>query len=70
VATPSTDPFTMCAMAIPMVVLFEAAIQVARINDRRRARRKAEEQAAEALDDDVPSEVDPIPRSLDWSDST
>ena len=23
VATPTTDPFTMCAMAIPMVVLFE-----------------------------------------------
>ena len=26
VATPSTDPFTMCAMAIPMVLLFEGAV--------------------------------------------
>jgi sec-independent protein translocase protein TatC len=26
VATPSTDPFTMCAMAVPMVVLFEGAV--------------------------------------------
>jgi sec-independent protein translocase protein TatC len=74
VATPSTDPFTMCAMAIPMVVLFEAAVLVAVVHDRRKARRKAEEQAVEGLDDDTPSQVDPLPRSLepsgDWSDTT
>jgi len=70
VATPSTDPFTMCAMALPMVLLYEAAIFVAWLHDRRKARRKAEEEATEQLDDDVPSDVEAIPRSLDWSDST
>jgi sec-independent protein translocase protein TatC len=70
VATPSTDPFTMCAMAVPMVILFEAAIQIARVHDRRKARRKAAERAEEHLADDVPSAVEPIPEALDWSDST
>ncbi|MFN2561241.1 MAG: twin-arginine translocase subunit TatC [Jatrophihabitans sp.] len=70
VATPSTDPFTMCAMALPMVVLFEVAIQIAIVHDRRKARRQAEERAEQHLDDDVPSAVDAIPERLDWSDST
>jgi sec-independent protein translocase protein TatC len=70
IATPSTDPFTMCAMAVPMVVLFEIAVQIAAIHDRRKARRLEAERAEEHLDDAVPSTVDPIPRSLDWSDST
>jgi sec-independent protein translocase protein TatC len=70
VATPSTDPFTMCAMALPMVVLFEVAIQVAIVHDRRKGRRRAEERAAVHLEDDVPSQVDAIPEPLDWSDST
>jgi sec-independent protein translocase protein TatC len=74
VATPSTDPFTMSAMAVPMVILFEAAIQIAGVHDRRKARRKAAERESEQLDDDVPSEVEAIPQSLeasvDWSDST
>jgi sec-independent protein translocase protein TatC len=38
VATPSTDPFTMCFMAFPMVVLFLVSEVIARANDRRRAR--------------------------------
>jgi sec-independent protein translocase protein TatC len=70
VATPTTDPFTMCAMAVPMVLLFEASIQIARVHDRRKARRKAAEREVEALDDDVPSQVDAVPERLDWSDST
>ena len=70
VATPSTDPYTMCAMAIPMAVLFEAAVGIAIIHDRRKARRRAAEHAEEALDDDVPSRIDPVPRTLDWSEST
>jgi sec-independent protein translocase protein TatC len=70
VATPSTDPFTMCAMALPMVVLFEVAIQIAIVHDRRKARRQAEERAEQHLDDDVPSSVEAIPERLDWSDST
>jgi sec-independent protein translocase protein TatC len=70
VATPTADPFTMCAMAIPIVVLYEVAIRVATVHDKRKARRKEAERAEPHLDDAVPSEVDPIPRSLDWSDST
>ncbi len=70
VATPSTDPFTMCAMAVPMVILFEVAIRIAIVHDRRKARRLADERAEEHLDDAVPSAVDAVPKSLDWSDST
>lgn len=70
VATPSTDPFTMCAMAVPMVLLLEAAIQVAALHDRRKARRRAAEREAAQLEDDEPSAVDPIPEPLDWSDTT
>lgn len=40
VATPSTDPFTMTFMAIPMVLLFLISEIIARLNDRRRARRR------------------------------
>jgi sec-independent protein translocase protein TatC len=72
VATPSTDPFTMCAMAVPMVILFEGAVVFAIYHDRRKALRKATARDELAnLDDDVPSAIDPIPRQLDsWSDTT
>jgi sec-independent protein translocase protein TatC len=40
VATPSTDPFTMTFMAVPMVVLFFISEAIARFNDRRRARKR------------------------------
>lgn len=39
VATPSADPFTMTFMAVPMVLLFFVSEVIARLNDRRRARR-------------------------------
>jgi sec-independent protein translocase protein TatC len=70
IATPTTDPFTMCAMAIPMVVLFEIAVRIASVHDRRKSAREAVERAEEHLEDSVPSQVEPIPRSLDWSEST
>ena len=40
-ATPSQDPFTMCAMALPMCLLFEGSLLVTRVHDRRKARREA-----------------------------
>ncbi len=40
IATPSADPFTMTFMAVPMVVLFLISEQIARFNDRRRARNR------------------------------
>jgi sec-independent protein translocase protein TatC len=71
IATPSTDPFTMCAMAIPMTLLFEASVLFAVVHDRRKARRKAAEREDEQLDDDVASHVNPIPESVDsWSETT
>ncbi|MEO6700134.1 MAG: twin-arginine translocase subunit TatC, partial [Jatrophihabitantaceae bacterium] len=73
VATPSTDPFTMVAMAIPMVLLFELAVLWCFLYDRRRARRQlAEEQ--QQLADDVASVVNPIPERIEqpveseWTD--
>ena len=41
IATPSTDPFSMLAVAAPMAVLFLAAEVIAHILDRRKARRAA-----------------------------
>jgi sec-independent protein translocase protein TatC len=39
VATPSQDPFTMSALAIPMCLLYGVAVVVATVHDRRVARR-------------------------------
>jgi sec-independent protein translocase protein TatC len=67
--TPTQDPFTMLLMAIPMIVLFEGAIQVARIVDRRRARREAAESNA-SIGVDEASPIDAAPSVLDTSPST
>jgi sec-independent protein translocase protein TatC len=50
VATPSTDPFSMLMLAIPMLVLILLSEVIARLIDRRRGRTTTEE-----YDDDVPS---------------
>lgn len=62
-ATPSTDPFTMIGMALPMCLLFELSVLWAYLYDRRLDRRRAAEEAAE-LPDDVPSVIDPLPEEL------
>jgi sec-independent protein translocase protein TatC len=51
--TPTQDPFTMLLMAGPMIVLFEVAIQVARLIDRRRARRDDIEHFHSLADDEA-----------------
>ena len=61
--TPTQDPFTMLAMALPMVVLFEGAIQLARFVDRRRAGRDAAEHFHD-LPDDAASPLDARPSAL------
>jgi sec-independent protein translocase protein TatC len=48
VATPSTDPYSMLMLALPMLVLVIASEMIARLLDRRRSRRAPEE-----LDDDA-----------------
>jgi sec-independent protein translocase protein TatC len=64
VITPTQDPFTMLAMALPMIVLFELAIQLARVVDKRRARRAAVEHFHDVPDDEA-SPLDPRPSSLE-----
>jgi sec-independent protein translocase protein TatC len=56
VATPSTDPITMCLLALPMVVLFLLAEVISRLIDRGRSRRAAESDEAR-WDDDTPSPI-------------
>lgn len=68
IVTPQ-DPFSMLALALALTVLFEFAVQFARINDARRARR--EEQGWGALDDEEASSVDqpdPIRRAEPLTD--
>jgi sec-independent protein translocase protein TatC len=73
--TPTQDPFTMLLMAAPMCLLFEVAIQVARVVDKRRSRRSVNEGLA-GLDDDEaspaiagPSPLDTTPSPLDTTPS-
>jgi sec-independent protein translocase protein TatC len=67
--TPTQDPFTMLLMAGPMIVLFELAIQVTRVVDKRRAKRDAVEHFHDLADDEA-SPLDARPSSLDDPTST
>ncbi len=53
VATPSTDPFSMIMLALPMVALFLISEVIARTVDRRRARRDASAEYAGIGDDEA-----------------
>ena len=64
VATPSTDPFSMLMLAIPMTILFLVSEVIARVIDRRRAKRAAAD-GLTGFDDDQAS-----PLSYDREDIT
>lgn len=61
VATPSTDPFSMLMLALPMTVLFLVSEGIARLLDRRRAK-KAHDEGLDGLADD---EASPLSYSRD-----
>jgi len=68
VATPGQDPFSMIALSVALVILFELAIQVSRFNDARRARRRDAE-GWDEWDPDAPSPIDTAPSVLDTAPS-
>jgi sec-independent protein translocase protein TatC len=68
IATPGQDPISMVALAVGLVVLFELAIQIARLNDRRRAKRRAAE-GWDEWDPDAPSPIDTAPSAIDTAPS-
>jgi sec-independent protein translocase protein TatC len=56
VITPSQDPFTFCFMAVPLVLMYEGCILVARVRERGRSRQQA--LATAGMDDDTPSQLE------------
>jgi sec-independent protein translocase protein TatC len=67
VLTPSQDPFTFMAMALPLYGLYEACIVIARVRERAIRRRRAVEPGAQELErlaDDETSYVDDRPSPL------
>ncbi|GAB2964048.1 twin-arginine translocase subunit TatC [Saccharothrix stipae] len=62
IATPGTDPISMVALAVALVLLFELAIQLARVHDRRVERKRKAEGLDEIPDDEAaPFEYTPTP---------
>ncbi|RLU92256.1 twin-arginine translocase subunit TatC [Streptomyces griseocarneus] len=60
VATPSTDPFGMCVLAIPISILYFGAVGFSILNDKRRERRNPDR----LLDDEEASPLDLTPQPL------
>ena len=63
VLTPTADPFTFVALAIPLCLMYELCILIARVRERAQRKRAALDPIA-TLDDDLPSHVDSTPSPL------
>jgi sec-independent protein translocase protein TatC len=69
VATPTQDPFTMLALAVPMCLLYEFAALVAWLHDRRAATRAARSELAGLSDDEAsPLDLTSEPLEVDLRD--
>lgn len=64
VATPTGDPWTMLALATPMLVLLFASFGICWLNDRRRRRRGDLDDWGEDLDDEEASALDTTPSRI------
>jgi sec-independent protein translocase protein TatC len=63
VVTPGGDAISMLALAVTLTLLFEFSIQIARIHDRRKARRRVAE-GWDGLDDNEASPLDDKPEPV------
>ncbi len=61
VATPSTDPFGMCVLAVPIIILYFGAVGFSILNDKRREARNPDR----LLSDDEAAPLDLTPRTAD-----
>ncbi len=59
VITPSQDPISFLAMAVPLRVLYEGCIAVAQLHERALRRRRAADPLA-GVPDDAASALDPV----------
>lgn len=68
VATPSGDPYTMTALAVPMLLLYYLAAAISLLTDRRRRRAGIDGLDYASLDDDQASPLTPPPDGDDGGD--